>query len=1213
MITKPNIIEKRVCTYSVKHFLLSLYALLLLSALSVKAQTFVTGPLNTTTLAPGQYYNNSAITLGQGFSASATTGTYVFYISSGCTLLNTAPSQSMNYIMTSIPRIPGYIPGNTGYTNCDVMQTVQYLDGLGRPLQTVQVKGSPLGNDMVQPVAYDPFGREATKYLPYVFQGTADGSYKTDALLTTSTTSQAGFYTSPNTPTGVTAISTPQAVTALEQSPLNRVIEEGAPGDPWQLSASGVTGSGHTVHVAYGTNASNDVILWQLNSTGTGASGTSNYAAGQLYATTTTDENGHISIDYKDKEGHIVCKKAQSGSNPVTFVATYYLYDDYNNLAYVIPPIPATTAYPTAFAETDAVFLNFIYGYHYDGRNRLIKKKIPGKGWEFMVYNTLDQVVMTQDANQRNQAPQVWTFTKYDAMGRLIFTGLWNFTGSAADNNISSPSLAEIQWLENFYATTTNPKWEAPNGSTSSGYDGQSDPQGQSYTNLTINYYDNYNNIPGLPSTYTAPAGASTNTTGLTTVTRANVLGTANMLYSVYSYDNLGRVTQTYTQHYLGGVSSAYNYDVVASTYDFTDFANELTGTTRLHYGKNATNTAAVLNATIANTYVYDHTGRKKQTFESINGGANILLSQNDYNEIGQVMTKHLHSTNNGSSFLQNTSYTYNERGWLSKINDPSIPPTSTKLFAEQLNYNLPQYNATPQFNGHIAEQDYNAGISTRQHVVYAYDPLNRLTAGSSTAGFSETGISYDYLGNIISLTRGANTGTYLYNGSQLSTVSGITSSSYTYDVNGNVYHDGRTGTGITYNMLNLPQTVTATGINITYTYDANGDKLRKVSNGSPTDYISGIQYKPDAATIDFIQTEEGRAINSTSVNTSTNYDYEYTLTDHLGNNRVTFDMATGKVGEDDYYPFGLNIHRQINAGNNYLYNKKELQPEITEYDYGARFYDPVIGRWTSIDPLAESYEEWSPYNYVQNNPIRNIDIDGMGYFDRNGNYIEERSDNTTYEFGADIYTHGQSFTWMGAGTGWIANQQLPNYQLEEMYWNYTNSGQNPYQGAYGRQIKEWSQSWAGFQSGYRRNSKQLTVAKYTLVATSLILGPGAAASTTSVVARVAEDAAPIELNGGIKITQKGLLHVLQRHTINAIAKFASKSKFITTDADEVENLIMQATQHPVTQQSGGNLERIVDAGRTVGVDRATGLPTSTYTVITKPSGELVTAFPGRP
>jgi len=99
-----------------------------------------------------------------------------------------------------------------------------------------------------------------------------------------------------------------------------------------------------------------------------------------------------------------------------------------------------------------------------------------------------------------------------------------------------------------------------------------------------------------------------------------------------------------------------------------------------------------------------------------------------------------------------------------------------------------------------------------------------------------------------------------------------------------------------------------------------------------------------------------------------------------LARGGVTFDAANGKASEDDYYPFGLNMHRQTNTTNknNYLYNKKELQTETTEYDYGARFYDPVIGRLNTIDPLAEKDRRWSSYSYGHNNPITHIDVDGM-------------------------------------------------------------------------------------------------------------------------------------------------------------------------------------------------------------------------------------------
>jgi RHS repeat-associated protein len=96
-----------------------------------------------------------------------------------------------------------------------------------------------------------------------------------------------------------------------------------------------------------------------------------------------------------------------------------------------------------------------------------------------------------------------------------------------------------------------------------------------------------------------------------------------------------------------------------------------------------------------------------------------------------------------------------------------------------------------------------------------------------------------------------------------------------------------------------------------------------------------------------------------------------------------------------------------------------------------------------------------------------------------------------------------------------------------------------------------------------------------------------------------------------INITEDGLQHVMERHVADG-AKTAGKSLFKGSKG-EVKALIQKAGSVKPTTQAGGNLERVVDAGRTIGTDRATNAPTSVYTVITKPSGDLVTAFPGRP
>jgi RHS repeat-associated protein len=141
----------------------------------------------------------------------------------------------------------------------------------------------------------------------------------------------------------------------------------------------------------------------------------------------------------------------------------------------------------------------------------------------------------------------------------------------------------------------------------------------------------------------------------------------------------------------------------------------------------------------------------------------------------------------------------------------------------------------------------------------------------------------------------------------------------------------------------------------------------------------------------------------------------EFHLRDHLGNTRVVvMEEDTGTLAtlqQNHYYPFGmlnpsLSTSNTIGAlkDNRYLYNGKEFNDDfdLDWYDYGARFYDAQIGRWNSVDPLAEKKPWLSPYHFCSNNPLNRLDPDGRDDFELNSkgqivNRIENKKADNIY------------------------------------------------------------------------------------------------------------------------------------------------------------------------------------------------------------------------
>ena len=197
----------------------------------------------------------------------------------------------------------------------------------------------------------------------------------------------------------------------------------------------------------------------------------------------------------------------------------------------------------------------------------------------------------------------------------------------------------------------------------------------------------------------------------------------------------------------------------------------------------------------------------------------------------------------------------------------------------------------------------------------------------------------------------------------------------YAYDANGNLTKDLNKGiSNISYNCLNLPSTVTfSDGSRISHTYGADGTKLKTVhktgSTTTTTDYCGNVVYENGVQKL--LLTEEGYV-------TLSDGKYHYYLKDHQGNNRVVINQSGTVEEANHYYPFG-GVFASSGNVQPYKYNGKEYDSKkgLNWYDYGARHYDAVLGRFTTNDRFAEKYYSMSPYQYGANNPVNNIDVNG--------------------------------------------------------------------------------------------------------------------------------------------------------------------------------------------------------------------------------------------
>jgi RHS repeat-associated protein len=822
----------------------------------------------------------------------------------------------VNYVRTTVVTAP--VLTEAGIQPTDYTQTrvkTSYFDGLGRSIQTVDHFASPGTNDIVDVVKYDNLGRAAWHFLPFSKgESTGNGKFKLTAY-----SDQKDFY---KTTLGYTDDNYFYIQTNYEASPLNKVIKTLPQGNSWIGNNRGTTVT--EAPLAAGANIRLFTIAYTPGSIPVTSSV---YAPGDLMVKTTTDEDGNFTEEYTTKDNLLVLKATGKTGNP-TKLQTYYVYDDFGLLKYVLPPKATIWLAANSWTLTSAVSKELCFSYLYDGRLRMIVKTIPGGGTQYMVYNLKDQLILTQTPTQTSKAE--YLFNKYDVLGRLIQTGVFNNTNLAADlqtlaNTSNSGTDAFLTYLFN-----TNVYGNAAYLTTFS-----------NAKVLTTNYYDDYSfttrtynatYMSSLPTGWNTSVSMETN--GLLTGTKIVVLdgaATPNTLLTVNFYNDRGLVLQSQEQNHKGG------WNTITNSYDFT---NQKLGTYTEINNPQATDNATIK---IIETFFYDHSGRLLATTHALNGIVSQVSPVNhNYDELGRLVNK-----NYSNGMIPSVEYDYNVRGWLTGINKNYCLYKSTdQTFGMEISYDYGYTNN--YFNGNIAGIKWrNSGKSNElRSYGYMYDGYNRLKSGdfvvqvenkdqtitpwsSAVKDFSASNMLYDENGNLQSMKQmGLNlvgqkivlddlTYGYTVNSNKLLSVSESASSQskipttydnlgdfrdvagttdYTYDANGNLLTDANKSLTLSYDeLINKTKKVTKGTQNVDYLYDATGNKLqKKVSPAAvtTTDYVGTAVYINNS--LSFINYPEGRIRYSAT--SPTPYMYDYFIKDHLRSTRSIVTYTGGAI-----------------------------------------------------------------------------------------------------------------------------------------------------------------------------------------------------------------------------------------------------------------------------------------------------------------------------
>ena len=870
---------------------------------------------------------DSAGRLDREYDDWGTIRRHEYSVKNGC-----EEESGMNMVKTTTPL--------DGSETCTV-ENIGLYDGFGRICDRVN---DGVNEDMV-PVhsfcTYDERGRIKDTFLPFPMDG-AEKEIDTEKARAAS----------------LLIYGDNMAFSTVKYDALDRNTGTSTAGEAW-------TGKGKTME--YVGNTEKDVRLFHAPLGKVSLVDDGYYRPGTLYGEKDIDEDGHTLTVFSDRLGRKILERRNDGT---TDNDTYFVYNDLGQLRYVLSPEYQNAGYKGKYA----------YEYRYDGRGNLVKKILPGCGFEQYWYDRGNRMTFMQDAALRERG--LYRFFLYDRLGRLVVQG----TCTACERD-ERPNIAEYE--------------EKGGGICNTGY---KVPFIDKITNPnleTVNYYDRYDFIDGYaPMLGNGIADfriSGANADGLPTGC-VQVASDGTRVLSALFYDSKGRVTDARQ------LTEGRRLTAVHTEYSYT---GKPVRTETKEYGLNGGDKRLAASLIQENGYS-KNTDKLLDITLTVNGKTQTV-QRIEYDKLGRV-NETVRGGNAGT-----VSHEYNLHGWTMNI--------KSKDFSEELHYTdgvgMPCYNGNvssmlwrtseyPQTRGYkftydgldrLTEAVYGEGESLSDKRNRYNEKVVEYTANGAIRRFQRRGLKddgeYGKIDNLnvrldgnrlLSVTDDA---LPVNKYSSMSFIDGADEEvEYTYNGVGAMTSDLNRGiTDIEYDNLNNPRRILfKDGTEISYTYLSDGTKLSKTVS------VGGGMLLSDSMTTEFsgdIVYENGRLDKvlfhggyCTFENGCDNTTFHYFTQDHLGNNRTVVNEDGTVEQITHYYPFGgtfndVGLNPELQQ---YKYNGKELDRTagLNTYDYGARMYFQGLPTWDRMDPLCEEDYPTSPYAYCRNNPIKNIDKDGM-------------------------------------------------------------------------------------------------------------------------------------------------------------------------------------------------------------------------------------------